>query len=111
MWNNTVVRKAFTQAEFQNLVQGKLVNGSVGKVTDFRALDQALKDRIKVPGIEDQQGSQDPRAEGLKTSSTLWPLVRFTDGQEILCVSADFTVNNPDGDVEARRSQVNTRNI
>ncbi|KAJ7630592.1 hypothetical protein FB45DRAFT_539291 [Roridomyces roridus] len=36
----------------------------------------------------------------------LWPLVRFSNGNEVLVTPEEFTVNNADGGMEARRDQV-----
>jgi hypothetical protein len=51
---------------------------------------------------------------GLSTGSEIpanydnsqWPVVRFTCGRELLCIPTEFTVNNADGGIEARRRQV-----
>ena len=88
---------------FQNLVQGKLVNGSIGRVTGFSTYKEALAKRINIPGVDENQNNF--MLHFLKESELVWPLVHFTN-DKILCVLADFTVNNADGEMEARRSQV-----
>ena len=46
-------------------------------------------------------------AEASKTAPLVeWPLVRFIGGIERLIVPADFTINNADGEMEARRVQL-----
>jgi hypothetical protein len=89
---------------FQNLVQGKLVNGSIGRVTGFSTYKEALAGRINIPGADENQNNF--MSHLLKESEQVWPLVHFTNDEKILCVLADFTVNNAEGEMEARRSQV-----
>ncbi|KAF8221764.1 hypothetical protein L208DRAFT_1326186, partial [Tricholoma matsutake] len=36
----------------------------------------------------------------------VWPVVRFIRGREMMCIPQDFTVNNADGGMEARRVQL-----
>lgn len=38
--------------------------------------------------------------------SKLWPLVKFINGHELLCIPEEFTVQNRSGEMEARRVQV-----
>jgi len=74
----------------KNLVQGQLVNGSLGKVVDFKPLDS--------------NDGQD-RSAYIPPGAT-WPVVMFTNGMKMTIAPEDFTVNNAMGEVEARRSQV-----
>lgn len=91
----------------KNLVQGHLVNGSVGQVIRFSTLQEASHNSTDI-GTED--GAKGNKAEALKEierySDARWPVVRFTNGRELVCVPADFTVNNAMGEMEARRRQV-----
>jgi hypothetical protein len=89
------------------MVQGELVNGSVGQVIRFSTSQEAMQSATQVATEEGLKG-------GLSTGSEIpanydnsqWPVVRFTCGRELLCIPSDFTVNNADGGVEARRRQV-----
>lgn len=83
------------------------MNGSVGQVVRFSTSQEAMQSATQVATEECLKG-------GLSTGSEVppnydnsqWPVVRFTCGRELLCIPADFTVNNADGGVEARRRQV-----
>jgi len=89
------------------MVQGELVNGSVGQVVRFNTSQEAMQSATQIATEEGLKG-------GLSTGSQMapnydnsqWPVVRFTSGRELLCIPADFTVNNADGGIEARRRQV-----
>jgi len=50
--------------------------------------------------------SEDKELECAGKGGTQWPLVRFTNGSERLCVPEEFTVNDAFGNVEASRTQV-----
>lgn len=45
-------------------------------------------------------------AKSAPPSDRVWPVVRFIRGREMMCIPQDFTVNNADGGMEARRVQV-----
>lgn len=93
----------------QNLIQGQLVNGSVGQIIGFSTPLEAKRDNTDI-GTED--GVNENNIEVLREieeyKDVKWPVVQFTNKRVLLCVPADFTVNNPNGEVEARRRQVNT---
>ena len=74
----------------QNLVQGELVNGSLGKVMEFKPLER----------------SDDPHDRSMYISGELWPVVKFTSGHVMTVAPKDFTVNNANGEIEAQRTQV-----
>ncbi|TFK30735.1 hypothetical protein FA15DRAFT_27798 [Coprinopsis marcescibilis] len=106
----------------KNLQQGRLVNGSVGQVVKFMSPADAAREHTmvareeKAPGTRDQpidiDGMDSDMDEPIEivqppgAPSMLWPLVRFIDGEERLIVPADFTVNNAEGEIEARRIQL-----
>lgn len=93
----------------------------VGKVVEFLTNSEALKRDIAIAQM-DQKGSRadnDPavqlphRPGGLIPISgdvfrkdQFWPLVRFTNGMELLCAPVDFSVEGLVGNVEAHRIQV-----
>jgi hypothetical protein len=59
--------------------------------------------------IESHRGgskSEDKGLECVGQGGTMWPLVRFTNGSERLCVPEEFTVNDAFGNIEASRKQV-----
>jgi len=95
----------------KNLVQGQLVNGSVGQVIAFSTSKEALKNHTEIARTDDVRGeSAESRwrnyRDPITQSDRVWPVVRFTNGRIMLCVSAEFTINNAQGDMEARRDQI-----
>jgi hypothetical protein len=93
----------------QNLVQGELVNGSVGQVISFSNPKEMAEDRTtpaKGCGIPGGQSDLNRPSIGTFQTEMRWPLVRFTSGKELLIIPAEFTVNNALGGMEARRDQV-----
>lgn len=97
----------------QNLVQGELVNGSVGQVIAFYSsleaqntnTDFALVDRGS--GVEQNPADAKPVIpQALLKNPTRWPVVRFTNGMTKLCTPTDFTIENVHGRLEASRTQV-----
>ncbi|KIJ68800.1 hypothetical protein HYDPIDRAFT_25055, partial [Hydnomerulius pinastri MD-312] len=91
----------------KNIVQGQLVNGSVGQVVGFSTFQEAMQANIEI-GIE--EGLRGPRLDAARRAEALpddarWPVVRFTNGRELLCIPTDFTVYNANGEMEARRRQ------
>lgn len=84
-------RYIFLHAQLQNLKQGRLVNGSLGKVIAFTSLER--------PDDLPERSDHTP-------SDLIWPVVQFTNGMKMIISPVDFTVNNANGEVEARRSQV-----
>ncbi|KAG1749645.1 uncharacterized protein EDB91DRAFT_1007178, partial [Suillus paluster] len=91
----------------KNMVQGELVNGSVGQVVRFNTSEEALKSATPIVTEEGLKGGLSTKSEiPANYDNSQWPVVRFTCGRELLCVPTDFTVNNADGGTEARRRQV-----
>ncbi|CCM00349.1 uncharacterized protein FIBRA_02379 [Fibroporia radiculosa] len=95
----------------KNLVQGQLVNGSVGRVVAFHTPRDAIKQgaeiaRTEVVDPKLGQKRADKIPEDILRSNNVWPIVQFQNGSELLCIPSPFEVNNADGRVEARRDQV-----
>lgn len=100
----------------QNLVQGHLVNGSVGKVIEFRSLADAIASHTAIaqvdsrnPGQQHDHAVAEQKCDGKSLKNQperVWPLVQFANGREVLCVPQEFTVVNVYGEVEAKREQV-----
>lgn len=93
----------------KNLEQGHLVNGSVGSVVDFETQHEALaSEDIEIGEVERKDETDEERAARLEKllAQQVWPVVRFTNGRRILCIPQEFTVENSNGDVEAKRDQV-----
>lgn len=96
----------------QNAVQGVLVNGSVGKVTDFLTCQEAKE----VHGIEvvlsPRDKEQNPKtgeiriAENLWRDHTKWPAVEFPNDRKVLVPPFEFTIENVSGSMQALRVQV-----
>lgn len=79
------------------------MNGSVGRVTRFASVKDTAKTNLgAILNPEDKTAKAEIQTE----SERLWPMVRFTNGREMLCVPAEFTVNNAQGGMEASRVQV-----
>ncbi|TFY70121.1 hypothetical protein EVJ58_g65 [Rhodofomes roseus] len=99
----------------KNLVQGKLVNGTRGRVEEFISVGEA-KDRSidcahspPSPSADDRP-SDEERVQLRRDSSNhhdgLWPLVRFETGAYLLCNRCNFDVKDTAGNIEAMREQV-----
>ncbi|THH12878.1 hypothetical protein EW146_g7285 [Bondarzewia mesenterica] len=88
----------------KNMVPGVLVNGTVGKVVDFITYREALQSQTEIAAPREKDEKVVP--DFVKSSTIAWPLVVFTNGQPLLCVPADFTVEDAHGEVEATRMQV-----
>lgn len=83
------------------MIQGYLVNGSVGRIVRFSTVSRAKKNGIKIAEIERVES----KAHWLPSGS-VWPVVQFICGPELLCIPQEFSVDNTDGKMEARRDQV-----
>lgn len=91
----------------KNMVQGQLVNGSVGQVVRFSTSEEAMRTATPIATEEGLKGGLSTKSElPANYDNSQWPVVRFTCGREILCVPTEFTVDNADGGIEARRRQV-----
>lgn len=98
------------------MVQGKLVNGSLGQVVEFRSVRQALQEGYEIAKVDTTQPGEPqikapPEPELLVASEEMknpavWPVVHFTNGRTLLCIPVDFSSENARGDVEASRYQV-----
>ncbi|KAF9229715.1 hypothetical protein BS17DRAFT_35852 [Gyrodon lividus] len=89
------------------MVQGELVNGSVGQVIRFSTPQEAMENHTEIATEEGLRGSQrEARQVAASYGGSLWPIIRFTNGRELLCIPTDFTVDNAYGEMEARRRQV-----
>jgi hypothetical protein len=89
------------------MVQGELVNGSVGQVIRLSTSQEAMKNHTEIATEEGLRGSQREARQVTTTyDGSVWPVVRFTNGRELLCIPTDFTVDNAYGEMEARRRQV-----
>lgn len=97
----------------QNMVQGSLVNGSIGRVIGFMTTREANDKGVAIGKAngENTVGVPGPRvvprvAESMIRSNAVWPVVKFQNTVEMLCVPMQFEVNDADGKVEAARGQV-----
>ncbi|KIJ68805.1 hypothetical protein HYDPIDRAFT_25060 [Hydnomerulius pinastri MD-312] len=117
--------KVGAQSSLQNIVQGWLVNGSLGKVEEFISTHEAQGRHIEIAELERAGKEGQLRAVvyppeeaenhrgGLValdhhtfTPKQLWPLVKFTNGKVLLCSPVEFTVEGLKGNLEARRVQI-----
>ncbi|KAF8557362.1 hypothetical protein OG21DRAFT_308040 [Imleria badia] len=107
----------------RNMLQGVLVNGSLGKVVEFISVHDAQRRHIEIADLERRKEGQElplvnpPNANESDSGmialdnhafkkDQLWPLVEFTNGKPLLCSPVEFTVEGLTGHVEARRLQV-----
>ncbi|RXW23836.1 hypothetical protein EST38_g2009 [Candolleomyces aberdarensis] len=88
----------------KNLVQGQLVNGSIGKVVKFSTLSELAQDDPAMG--EEKDGVFRPDSNRSSLPSRAWPVVKFINGVERVITPADFEINNAEGKMEARRVQV-----
>jgi hypothetical protein len=105
------------------MLQGVLVNGSLGKVVEFIGVHEAQTRYIQMAELERRKEGQaapivnSPDAkEGERglialdghtfKKDQLWPLVKFTNGKLLLCSPVEFTVEGLKGNLEARRLQI-----
>ncbi|KAH9919133.1 uncharacterized protein B0H18DRAFT_882148, partial [Fomitopsis serialis] len=92
----------------KNLVQGQLVNGSLGRVVAFSTPRDARKCGTDI-AKEAPNGAekQKPDQHTLQVAENyIWPIVEFRNGHTLLCIPATFEAINADGRVEATRHQV-----
>ncbi|KAH9004250.1 hypothetical protein EDB86DRAFT_2155153 [Lactarius hatsudake] len=100
----TVILKTGAQVMLiKNLVQGHLVNGSTGKVIGFFTGLEAARRGVD---LACRETPEDESLNTVKQCPTRWPLVKFTNDVELLCVPEKFTVDDALGNVEASRTQV-----
>ncbi|TBU64714.1 hypothetical protein BD310DRAFT_943719 [Dichomitus squalens] len=99
----------------KNVIQGLLVNGSLGRVVGFFkpreavAMDEQGEGEGSNRSAEQEKAQQEQREQKLKkilATNTVWPAVQFACGPLMLCVPLLFEVNNADGGIEAVREQV-----
>lgn len=96
----------------QNAEQGVLVNGSVGKVTDFLTCKEAKDVHHIEIALSPKDKEENPRtgevriADYLWGSPTKWPVVDFLSGRKRLVTPHEFTIENADGGMQALRLQV-----
>lgn len=75
------------------------MNGSVGQVTKFSTVEDAKKAHVSICRADGKEVKP-------QTRDFTWPVVRFLSGGERLIIPEEFTINNADGSMEARREQV-----
>lgn len=96
----------------QNVVQGVLVNGSVGKVTDFLTCHEAKEIHHIEVALSPRDKEENPKtgeiriAEQLWRNPTKWPVVEFPGNRKRLIPPHEFTIENAGGEMQALRLQV-----
>lgn len=75
----------------QNVVQGRLVNGSIGQVIGFQSLNEAHDRHTEIADVDNskegkkKRGSPEPLEErDYGSINQLWPVVRFLNGEQLL---------------------------
>ena len=111
---------AYTNAYgLKNLVQGELVNGSLGRVVYFATCSESRRAgilstvSILESSLEAQVGPDGTSLEELRRLRRLptdcrcyWPVVEFTNKRSVLCTPLPFDYVDASGDLEATRTQV-----
>lgn len=89
-------------------MQGSLVNGSVGQVIAFSTSREAQKNHTEIAQVDNAQDQRIAQTilNRAAENERVWPIVRFTNGRDMLIVPVEFTVNNAEGGTEASREQV-----
>ncbi|KZT06267.1 uncharacterized protein LAESUDRAFT_653615, partial [Laetiporus sulphureus 93-53] len=95
----------------KNMVQGELVNGSVGRVIQFSTPREALEAGTQLAQPKSGHESAAERntekvPDEIMNGKNVWPVVRFTNGMTLLCIPNAFDVNDASGRVQAVRNQV-----
>jgi ATP-dependent exoDNAse (exonuclease V) alpha subunit len=104
------VAHAFTLE--QNAEQGVLVNGSVGKVTDFLTCQEAKEIHHITVALSPKDREENQRTgevrivDRLWKNQTKWPVVEFPGGRKRLIPPHEFTIENASGSTQATRYQV-----
>jgi ATP-dependent DNA helicase PIF1 len=96
------------------MVQGVLVNGSIGQVVRFDTPTEAAASKTRIARVDngnDIDGRRKPKnhdiTEEILKHDWKWPVVKFTNGMEFIVTPVDFTVTNGDGEtMMARRLQL-----
>jgi len=108
--------------------QGHLVNGSLGKIADFKTAREAKNEGVEIAESESREDYSSKKSKRKKIDSnenkpavtvksegiekpeydelTVWPIVRFTNGRQLMCMPDSFSSENARGNVEATRHQV-----
>ncbi|EIW64958.1 uncharacterized protein TRAVEDRAFT_85034, partial [Trametes versicolor FP-101664 SS1] len=95
----------------KNIIQGLLVNGSVGRIVGFYQPREALAMGIDIalPDSRERGGPDVPDIPGgpqILQMNSVWPAVQFQSGVTQLCVPLTFEVVSAEGTIEATRHQV-----
>ncbi|TFY70117.1 hypothetical protein EVJ58_g60 [Rhodofomes roseus] len=90
----------------KNLVQGELVNGSVGRVVAFSTPRDAHARGVDIARTQLADGSREKISEDVLEIDYQFPIVDFPAKRRTLCIPASFEVINGEGRVEAARDQI-----
>lgn len=103
------------KGKLQNLIQGELVNGTIGQVVDFLTAREAVNGNTDIGFVEPTNEMLDDAARRsgrrdiplhILQSPHPWPVVHWASGRRMMVVPVEFTVENVHGEVEATRGQV-----
>jgi hypothetical protein len=86
------------------VIQGELVNGSVGIIVSFSTHAEVVEKEGGIAKVGEPSSGLPMKAP--EVGQVPYPVVRFTSGKTMLIEPVAFTVNNAQGDVEACRQQV-----
>lgn len=92
----------------KNLSQGRMVNGSMGQITEFKSLQEARESTFSVATLDFKEPRENVVDKLIDEfgSTSMWPFVRFLNGGSMLLAPVRFEVMNVLGGVEASRHQV-----
>jgi hypothetical protein len=79
----------------QNMIQGQLVNGSMGRVVAFDTMGNAAHHYAEVAKVDERtaKNAAKPVGEGKdesKPENRKWPIVEFENGHKLMCVAASL---------------------
>ncbi|KAI0733991.1 hypothetical protein C8Q72DRAFT_771638, partial [Fomitopsis betulina] len=92
----------------KNMVQGALVNGSLGHVVGFNTVLRARESGTDIAKEDPEKNhNRNPNVSLIDSvERRVWPVVKFHSGQTLVCVPATFEAINAANRVEAQRYQV-----
>ncbi|KAI0662490.1 PIF1-like helicase-domain-containing protein, partial [Cubamyces menziesii] len=100
----------------KNIIQGLLVNGSIGRVVGFYKPRDALNMGIQIalpdsppsstPSRSQSKDQREQMIQRILRLETVWPAVQFQNGVTQLCVPLTFEVVSAEGTTEVTREQV-----
>jgi ATP-dependent DNA helicase PIF1 len=89
--------------------QGSLVNGSIGKVIGFKTSAEGAASKTEIALVESGRTNKDKNtgiSQDILKHDMKWPIVQFMNGDTLMMVPVDFTLENGDKKMMAGRVQL-----